>query len=264
MKIIATENTKNAVQFALDEAAKLYAGKISEACNEICRRLMKLPLNEVDKKLDDIVTKGSTDFRAKDLAEEIASTLLTDNFDETDNNKVGFVAEMLDVVLRIAIGQWDQLCQVQNTIGDCDTYFLSLEDRIEIEKIRNDFIGEENYFGIGSETLSDEVRMIYDFYKVWMYEMGAGGCYSFEPFAFSGELLPTITFKPQKTWDIVDENNIDYILKDLNEEQRKGAELDNGYSYFKSSDHIWLHPLKGEKLILKRNNLFTINRTKAE
>ena len=260
MKIVLSKKTREAVQFALDEAAKMYAGNIGDSIDEICHRLCLLPwlmhLDDAMKNsLNLTVTKGSKNLSEKDLAKEVSETFFAEGFKEED---IGMATRMLDLVLRIALGQWDQLYMVQRTIDD-GNFFLNEEDRLIVDAIRNEYFGPETHFGIGSTTLSDEVRMIYDLYKVLMYENGVGGVYGYEPYALSNEVLPTVYLTPIKTWDIKKPNDVEKILKELPNTKRADLE-----GYFQISDHMFAQPRAGETLILKKNGLFNIVKTKTE
>lgn len=260
MKIILSEKTKNAVQFALDEAAKMYAGNIGDSIDKICHRLCLIPrLTHLDEAMKNAlnltITKGSENLSEKDLAKEVSETFFTEGFKEEN---IGMATRMLDLVLRIALGQWDQLYMVQRTI-DGGNFFLDEEDRLIVDAMRNKYFGKETHFGIGSTTLSDEVRMIYDLYKVLMYENGAGGVYGYEPYALSNEVLPTVYLTPVKTWDIKKPNDVERILEKL--PNTKHADLEG---YFQISDHMFAQPRVGETLILKKNGLFSIVKTKTE
>lgn len=259
MKIILSEKTREAVQFALDEAAKMYAGNIGDSVDEICHRLCLLQLMYLDETMKNTlnltVTKGSKNLSEKDSAKEVSETFFTEDFKEEN---IGMATRMLDLVLRIALGQWDQLYMVQRTI-DNGNFFLNEEDRLIVDAMRNEYFGAETHFGIGSTTLSDEVRMIYDLYKVLMYENGTGGVYNFQPYALSDEVLPTVYLTPVKTWDIKKPNDVERILEELSD--TKHADLEG---YFQISDHMFAQPRVGETLILKKNSLFSIVKAKTE
>ena len=258
MEIKATKKTQELVQWALNEAAKMYAGDIGNTIDEICHQLCLIPLNSMNdktkEKINQIVTKGSTDFTLKDEAKKIAETLFTENFDESNSN-LRLVAEMVDLVIRLAGGQWEHLGAIQRSIGK-DVFFLSQEDRIQLDTIKDVYFGKDYYFGINSITLKDEIRVIYDFYKVWMFEMGVGGVYGYDVFPLSKEQLPTIEFKPKNVWKITGEEDLDLIYASLKEKE----EDDNVYpdKYFKVTNYTSIHPQPGDTLIQKKNNFFKI------
>ena len=263
MKIEVSKKTEEIVKWALEVASKMYAGDIGNSVDEICHKLCLMPLNrmtdEFKTELNKVVIRDSKKFSMKNMSKEISETLFTDKFIE-DEEHLKFVAEMLDIVIRMAGGQWEMLYHIQSTV-DRGALFLSQEDRKTLERLKDEYFGTDYYFGINSITLNDDVRVIYDFYKVWMFEMGAGGCYSYDVYPLSKEKLPVIHFKPIKSWYIEKLEDIESLYKTLSENEKKDVYEEK---YFKTSNYISYIPQPGETLVLRRNGLYGIVEGKLE
>ena len=252
MKYYTTHNTREVVLWSLQKAAKLYAGEIYKGVKEICEGMMKIELGILDKRITSIVVKDDCKLEKAELAKEISETFLTENYiDDHEHNR--FVENMLDLVLRISLGQWEELNQV--VFSNDVKFFMDEEDKKELEKIKINYFGAPIGFGIGSTMLKNDVRILYDFYKVLMYEMGEGGVYSYDVIPMSKENLPLIEFKPKKSWYITKEEDLLKIYNELTDKERKNADLEG---YFRTSDNVFINPRPGETLILKKNGLFKV------
>ena len=95
----------------------------------------------------------------------------------------------LDMPLRIAAGQWDRLKEfLMSTSFEYKPwkFEMSSYDAMAIHYYKNKSIdiyqkkGFTTYasFGIFAKEFSEDVRELYDFYKVFMYEAGVKGVYS--------------------------------------------------------------------------------------
>lgn len=103
----------------------------------------------------------------------------------------------LDIITRFQLGQWDEIIQfIYPACGS--SMFASDEQRKYIGSIRKEIcpvfsdISSTSSFGIYNGLVSNNARIIYDLYKVFMCETGAGGVYKYKPKSASGLLLPIV------------------------------------------------------------------------
>lgn len=191
---------------------------------------------------------------------------------DMSEEEVSLLKYYLDLPTRIVSGQWDRL------IGflKATTYKGDFVDTIAIAMTRG-FIGDYRNkcivfyrskglaagasFGIYSQELSKNVRELYDFYKVLMYESGAKGCYGFpvkKP-ANTASPLPIIEFP----LEYMDEfhGDIATFEKQWNANKREplkkfSDEPDKLYLPVGEYTYQFLRP--GDKIYKKRNGYYVV------
>lgn len=110
----------------------------------------------------------------------------------------------IDKIPRFQLGQWNEL--VNMLYPACGSlFFASQEQENCIVLFRNRIcpifaekcIGANASFGIYSRHVNDSARVLYDLYKVFMYEDGVGGVYGYAPKQTSEDImLPEVEFEP--------------------------------------------------------------------
>lgn len=124
---------------------------------------------------------------------------------EFDFNSLQVLEESLDLIIRLSLGQWDNLGTVLNKITDKrgkHVYLTYFCNEPFVKMYRNHFISAFNpisgaeSFGIHSKEISENVRSIYEVYKALMFEWKPYGVYDTVPkkIAKDNEPLPCIEF----------------------------------------------------------------------
>lgn len=109
---------------------------------------------------------------------------------DVSEEELSLLRYYLDLPSRIVLGQWDRLVDFLRTTsykGDFVDALSISEKTTFIGDCRNDCLAlylskgltAGASLGIYSPELSENIRELYDFYKVLMYEMGVKGCYGF-------------------------------------------------------------------------------------
>lgn len=253
MKLNLTKNQKVAFTNAIKAANNLYKGNITEAFNYIFDS--KISKNQCEE-LKNILAGEHYIFEVKDV---ILDTV--DNMIDTEKH-IFKLCDALDLVIRIALGQWNELININK-----NNKILFMEDKLEAKVFLlrdsisfykdNNISGRSASLGIGSDALIPDIKIIYDIFKTLMFENGAGGCYAYEPTAFSDEPKPIIKLPYQKEFLNVTKKDLDYIKRvcKFYHEGKEGLFLGTG-------EYVSHLVMEGDNVYLKRNNYVDIENTK--
>lgn len=182
----------------------------------------------------------------------------------------------MDLHIRIALGQIEETARwicgnsTEKIEKFYDYVFLSEEERraisLHLTNIANPkFKNSENYifrstgvsFGIFSKEVNDDIRKLYDVYKVLMFESGCGGVYGYKPSKSSNELdkLPMIYFpiKDAMTFKGEDEYFLDFV-------QNAKYHKDDDKIYLPYDENLSILLEYGDKIFKKYNNWFVIEK----
>lgn len=178
----------------------------------------------------------------------------------------------LDLPSRIVLGQWNRLVDFLRTTsykGDFVDISLISEKTTFIGDCRNDCIAlylskgltAGASLGIYSSELSENIRELYDFYKVLMYEMGVKGCYGFpvKKTAKTSMPLPSVEFPLEYVGEFTDDITTfeERWNKDKQESLKKFSdEPDKLYLPVGEYTYQVLRP--GDKIYKKRNGNYIL------
>lgn len=142
-----------------------------------------------------------------------------------NENECDDLAHCLDVVSRLYAGQWDEILALYNRFEyDGNNSFLEVRNKLSKDYRK---LGHGS-FGIYSKEVSNDMRIMYDIFKVIMYEKGAGGVYAYKPKKTSSEPLPVIIY-PKISYLFESEKGLLDFLDTEKEKLRKFADSDDFY-----------------------------------
>lgn len=215
--------------------------------------------------------------KIKAVTKKNKNNIISFNLNMNDE-EIGILCNSLDIVSRIYMGQWDKfVCLLfGNKTKDGKRFFDYLvcngAEEICILQYRNrlykqfdmDYIyGPGASYGICSLEISDNARVMYDLYKVIMYNKGAGGVHGYPPHINSKEAkLPVIEFPDIET--MVFDGNIDKVVKftenKSDEPITRKMIVEDGDLYVKTGENFYTLVVKGDKLIKKYNKTFIVKK----
>lgn len=266
------EGLKTLVQFSFPEEKEL-----SESAEIEIKNLMELFLTDNLVALGDIESykyqNMESFLKLKDKFDSITDTEFTI---EMSSDEIGEFNQTLDFITRMACGQWDRWAELLHWFKNDDAYlypYLLCIDR-EIDKYRNEIcpyyeIKDLSYgasFGIHSKNITEEVRCLYDIYKVMMFENNQGGVYAYYPHAIAhGYPKPIIQF-PYRAHIAYHGNNEELKkwvkeLENLKKQvldwgQEKEPYFDDGVWWFPLGDGKWQTPKSDETIYQTYNGYF--------
>ena len=192
-------------------------------------------------------------------------------------DEIGELENTLDFVTRMACGQWDRWAETLYWFtdeNDISLYpYLVCSDR-QIDFYRNKIFPYYEKkrlvpgasFGIHSKDITEEIRSLYDIYKVLMYENNQGGVYAYYPreiahgypkpliqFPYRSHFLYTGDNEALKDWVVTLEN---CQQKVLDWGQDKKPLFDEGDWWFPLGDGKLQKPKEKETIYQTYNGYF--------
>lgn len=283
IKIKITKRCNDACLRALKAAVSIYKGDISPTI-EILRKGFVEPAIFNDKAVVEFNSylKGMN-LRSPEKLENLINRIGPSLEGERDfsYDDMFLICNNLELIERIWIGQWDHLSDVVE-----DKYRFDQETMKEIWKLRDNITdaysrkGLTGYssYGIYSPYLDDDVRMLYAFQKVYLYEKSAYGVNA-TPFSLTGELTddtPRIELPYKETLVFNSYEEIEEYSKTFMEEQRKASNFlseikkihhEDGKFYFPTAPNISYLTEPGDKVERKQNDYFVVtklNKSRSE
>lgn len=127
---------------------------------------------------------------------------------DMNKDEIEVLKKSLDIITRLYIGQIDELFSLlfDNTLATGErfskSYIPGNKERAWISVLLGKIVvGKsvtEFHYGIFNPHVDNRARILYDIYKVLMYESGVKGCYCFKPTAACELALPKIKFPSEK------------------------------------------------------------------
>ena len=199
---------------------------------------------------------------------------------EMSQNVIGEFNNMLDFVTRMACGQWDRWAELLHWFKKDEIYLypylccsVSRIDRFR-NRICPHYGDKDLYpgasFGIHSKAITEEIRSLYDIYKVMMYENNQGGVYAYYPRSIAhGYPKPEIQFPYQAEYAYEgNEQELKCWIENLKKPsknvmdwgQNKDILLDDGQYWFPLGDGKWQCPREGDTIFQTYNGYYVIQR----
>ena len=196
-----------------------------------------------------------------------------------DENHIATLKKAADLYIRVALTQIEEISMLMFNTRTKDGklyyvkgFFLEYEEHNMIHdtlvEISNPaymgthdclFLSRGASFGIHSDNVDDNVRILYDFYKVLMYESGEKGVYGYKPRTVSKTLdvYPYVIFPIVDGMTYIGED--DYFNKFTNGEYKHVYE-DNNKIYLPYAEHMSVRLDIGDKIYKKYNRRFIIEK----
>lgn len=270
------QETINALKGALD----IYSLNIRMGLGRLFSKAFKDPaMNQLNKEMiEDLKAflAGDKDVRfarfehkdeLNDLIQRMDKAAGNEFEIELTDSQIHVFCLALDLYIRIWLGQWEELYSMLRYIDVNGmplevTWFPSSEIRDRLYWYREKIVpafAELSFgaaygasFGIHSTDLNDSIRVIYDIYKVMMYEKGSGGVYAYTPYPISDEPACSITFPIVREWD--GKENLEEFLG----KGKYKYHNENGQIYAPIKENIAMLVEKGDTLLQLRNGFYRV------
>lgn len=182
---------------------------------------------------------------------------------EIDHEIFNYLASIMDLYIRVALGQFECIDQAMCFNENNNNRKMDYEDVLKYYAVLKNCISSYinhgvNYlnvsFGIYSPYIKDDIRIIYDLYKIFMYELGYKGVYGYTPDPISKHINTHLQITSDKD-QIIYANKLS-LEKFLEKIGPDNYIIDNNIIYILKSDRYTKYYMIYDKnmVVLKKYN----------
>lgn len=176
-----------------------------------------------------------------------------------DKDQMDLLCKAMDFYIRIVLGQMEKIPMlIKNNIENANTIdpFSKEMDyiRSKITSVYEEHgVPDTGSLGIYAPAINEKVRVLYDMYKVLMYERGASGVYGFKPSPIAKEYHDQIEVGCNDEVLIEYDGDLEGLKKAIGDDNVKEFRDDPGVFYVKNGEYSWRKLTEGLKIRKKHN-----------